>query len=190
MYMRFSSFIVKAITLFLFSTASAFAQETIPFPEKIEQQGFRGVIAKTGNIYISGQPDSAALEWLKAQGVTTVINLRTQGEMDNRQYVPYDEESFIKNLQLQYVHIPLGGDDTPYNPQAVKKFADAVDKAEGKVLLHCTVAWRASHMWAAYLIKYKKIPVDEAISNAKGINFGTLPLEGLLGKDLKIDVEN
>ncbi|HEY7750990.1 MAG TPA: hypothetical protein VH917_01770, partial [Ignavibacteriaceae bacterium] len=70
-----------------------------------------------------------------------------------------------------------------------QKFADVVDNAEGKVLLHCTVARRASNMWAAYLIQFKGLTPDEAIRHAKAINYGDSPLEGLLGKKLKSDFE-
>jgi uncharacterized protein (TIGR01244 family) len=127
---------------------------------------------------------------MAANGVKTVINLRTQREMDNRQQVPYDEAAVAKELGINYVHIPLGGPDTPYTPEAVEKFAAALDKADGKVLLHCTVGWRASHMWAAYLVKHKGVPEAEAIKQAQAINFGgytspnggALPIDGLLGK--------
>lgn len=176
------------ILLGLLFCAVCYSQEAIAFPVKVEIEGFRDVIAKTGHIYISGQPDSTALGWLKSQGVSTIVNLRTQPEMDNRNSVPYDEKATIENLGLEYIHIPLGGDEQPYNPQAVKTFAEALENAEGKVLLHCTVAWRASHMWAAYLVQYKNMPVSKAIEHAKVINFGTLPLEGFLGKKLIIDV--
>jgi len=44
-------------------------------------------------------------------------------------------------------------------------------------------------MLAAYLIQDKSFPPEKAIEHAKGINFGQLPVEGLLGKKLKIDFE-
>ena len=45
-------------------------------------------------------------------------------------------------------------------------FTAAMATAEGKVLLHCTIAWRASHLWAAYLIRERKTPVDGAVADA------------------------
>jgi hypothetical protein len=32
------------------------------------------------------------------------------------------------------------------------------------------VAWRASHLWAAYLIKNRGVEVDSALANARAIN--------------------
>ena len=127
---------------------------------------------------------------MAAKGVKTVINLRTQREMDNRQQVPYDEAALAKELGLNYVHIPLGGPDTPYTPEAVEKFAKAFESANSKVLLHCTVAWRASHLWGAYLIQ-QGIPIPQALDHARKINLmddhrmdgaGNHPLALFLGK--------
>jgi len=171
-------------------SAPAFAQTQIHQPEKLQMPGFQAVISDTGPVYVSGQPSEQALRDLAANGVTTIISLRTQGEMDNRKAVPFDEAALAKELGLTYVHVPLGGPDTPYTPEAVTKVSDAISQSKGKVLLHCTVGWRASHMWAAYLVKEKGFSEDEAIKQASAINFngytppngGPLPIDGLLGK--------
>jgi hypothetical protein len=64
-----------------------------------------------------------------------------------------------------------------------------MSSADGKVLLHCTVAWRASHLWAAYLIRDRKVPVDAALKHARQINLrddapygDQQPIEGFLGR--------
>ena len=182
-------FQIKIVMILLMFPLLLFAQEEVEYPKKIDQTGFRAVLVQTGDVYISGQPDKEALKRMKELGVTTVVNLRTDMEMDNRNFVPYDEKAFIDSLGLKYVHIPQGGEDTPYGPEALDKFAEAVNEAEGKVLLHCTVAWRASHLWAAHLIRYKGFELDEAIRHAKAINFGTLPVEEFLGGKIKWIIE-
>lgn len=183
----------KIIFLFVFSfsffSEVVFSQDSVSFPVKLETDGFKEVIAQSGDLFISGQPDKDSFAKLKSEGVTTIVNLRTPSEMGNREYVPFDEEAVVDSLSMQYVHIPLGGDEYPYTPDAVKKFADAVDNDEGKVLLHCTVARRASYMWAAYLILYKNFSPDKAIEYAKGVNFGEWTLESLLGKKLKVEFQ-
>ncbi len=175
------------VLISLLLPALSLAQGEFPMPEQIDATGFRAVLAVAGDLYISGQPDSASFSRLKGEGVTTVINLRTSQEMSNRSAVPFDEQVVVEALGMRYVHIPLGGADTPYTPEAVQKFADALHAAEGKVLLHCTVAWRASHMLAAYLIRFKGMPTAQALACAKAVNFGELPVEGLLGKEMVID---
>lgn len=174
---------------FVFLTELVFSQDTVSFPVKLDETGFREVIAKVDDLYISGQPDKESFAKLKSEGVTTVVNLRTPQEMENREYVPFDEAAVVDSLGMEYVHIPLGGDEYPYTPDAVKKFADAIANADGKVLLHCTVARRASHMFAAYLILYRNFTPEKAIEYAKAINFGDWPIEGLLGKKLRVEFE-
>jgi hypothetical protein len=59
------------------------------------------------------------------------------------------------------------------------------------VLLHCTIAWRASHLWAAYLIRERNVPAATAIAQTRKINLmdemrmgnsDQQPLEGFLGR--------
>jgi uncharacterized protein (TIGR01244 family) len=143
------------------------------------------------DMFVTGQPTERALRELKEQGVTTVVNLRTPEEMTRN--VKFDEAALVASLGMQYVYLPVRGNDQfPYSPATLTKFADAVGTAKGKVLLHCTVAWRASHLWAAYLIN-RGIPVDSALANARAINLmdehrmgsnGRQPVEDFLDKTL------
>jgi uncharacterized protein (TIGR01244 family) len=143
------------------------------------------------DVFVTGQPTERALRELKAQGVTTVVNLRTPEEMTRN--VKFDEAALVASLGMQYVYLPVRGNDQfPYSPATLTKFSDAVGTAKGKVLLHCTVAWRASHLWAAYLIN-RGIPIDSALANARAINLmdehrmgsnGRQPVEDFLDKTL------
>jgi uncharacterized protein (TIGR01244 family) len=85
--------------------------------------------------------------------------------------VKFDEAALIKSLGMKYVYLPMRGtDDLPYAPKAVQEFAAAMREADGKVLLHCTIAWRASHLWAAYLIQERGVPEEKALNQARAIN--------------------
>jgi uncharacterized protein (TIGR01244 family) len=154
---------------------------------------FQARFAKLGDdVFIGGQPTEKALRDLKAQGVTTVVNLRSPQEMQSA--VKFDEEALVKQLGMRYVYIPMRGTaELPYSPAGLDKFAEAMKTADGKVLLHCTIAWRASHMWSAYLIRERGIPVDEALANARAINLmdtmrmgtnGRQPVEEFLDRSL------
>jgi uncharacterized protein (TIGR01244 family) len=105
--------------------------------------------------------------------------------------VGFDEAALTKELGIRYVHIPMRGTpENPYGPKELDTFAAVMAAADGKVLLHCTVAWRASHLWAAYLIRERNTPVARALSQARLINLmddrpvagGQQPLEGFLGR--------
>jgi len=107
--------------------------------------------------------------------------------MGDRDRVPYDEAAAVKDLEMDYVHIPLGGDDHPYAKAAVEAFASVLAQHDGPVLLHCTVAWRASYLWAAYLVLYQDFSLDDALERGEAIAISPLPLEGLLGRPLKLE---
>ena len=167
--------------------APALAREPVRFPERLYHPGIQAIVADVGPAYISGQPNEAALRELIGRAeVTTVINVRTRQEMDSRTQVPFDEAAVLTELGVAYFHIPLGGPDNPYTPEALTAFARAMAGARGKVLLHCTVGARASSLWAAYLIWHERFDPAEAIRHASAINlppeFDTdTPVNRLLG---------
>jgi uncharacterized protein (TIGR01244 family) len=165
----------------------------VPAPVALDPHGqFQEKFARVGDdVFISGQPTERALRDLHAQGVTTVVNLRTPEEMSKR--VPFDEAALVKELGMDYVYVPVRGNaEFPYSPAAVKSFAAAMSGAKGKVLLHCTIAWRASHLWAAYLIQDRDVPVATALQQARMINLmddmrmdgDQQPVEAFLGRSL------
>jgi uncharacterized protein (TIGR01244 family) len=142
-------------------------------PVRLDTTGmFQARIARVGDdIFVGGQPTEQALRDMRAQGVTTVVNLRTPEEMTRS--VKFDEPAVVAQLGMKYVYLPVrGGAEYPYSPETVTKFSQAVRESKGKVLLHCTVGWRASHLWAAYLIAERGVPVEDALANARAINLG------------------
>lgn len=162
----------------------------VPTPVILDTTGlFQAKYASVGDdMFIGGQPTEKALRDLRAKGVTTVVNLRMPEEMAR---VKFDEAALVKELGMKYVHIPMRGTpENPYGPQQLDTFAAAMSAADGKVLLHCTVAWRASHLWAAYLIRERKMPVATALTQTRLINLmddmrmggDQQPLESFLGR--------
>ena len=160
----------------------------VPNPVTLDPAGlFQAKFVSVGDdMFIAGQPTEKALRDLRARGVTTVVNLRMPEEMAR---VGFDEAALAKELGIRYVYIPMSGrGENPYSPKALDTFAAAMASADGKVLLHCTIAWRASHLWAAYLIRDRNVPVATALSQTRQINLmdemrmsDQQPLEGFLG---------
>jgi len=162
----------------------------VPDPVTLEAKGlFQDKFVSVGDdLFIAGQPTEQGLRELRAKGVSTVVNLRMPEEMAR---VGFDEAALVKELGMTYVHIPMRGTAAnPYGPKELDAFAAALDAADGKVLLHCTVAWRASHLWAAYLIRERHVPVETALAQTRRINLmddmrmggDQQPLEGFLGQ--------
>jgi len=163
----------------------------VPDPVNLDITGmFQDKFASVGDdMFIAGQPTEKALRDLRAKGVTTIVNLRMPEEMSR---IGFDEAALAKELGMRYVHIPMRGTpENPYGPKQLDAFAAAMASADGKVLLHCTIAWRASHLWAAYLIRERNVPAATAVAQARKINLmdemrmgNQQPIEGFLGRAL------
>ena len=162
----------------------------VPAPVLLPLDGmFQERYARVGDdLFIAGQPTERALREMKALGVTTVINLRSPEEMAR---IGFDEPRLVAELGMKYVYIPMRGTAAlPYSPAGLEKFTAAMKEAEGKVLLHCTVAWRASHLWGAFLIQ-QGLPAADALRHTRAINLmdnhrmttsGKQPIEEFLGR--------
>ena len=197
-----TSFIVAALGVLTAAPRVVAAQQftkparitAVAAPTILDTAGlFQDRAARLGeDVFVTGQPTERALRELHEQGVTVVVNLRTPEEMTRN--VKFDEPALVAALGMRYVYLPVRGTgEFPYSPETLAKFAEAVRTANGKVLLHCTIAWRASHLWAAYLIKEVGIPVEAALANAREINLmdehrmgsnGRQPVEDFLDRVL------
>ena len=178
-----------ATACLILASLPAAAGESVPMPVLQATDEFREILVRVGDdLYIAGQPTEQGLRDMAAAGVTTVVNLRTDQEMDNRDVVPFDEAALVDSLDIRYVHVPSGGPDTAYAPDMVAQFDEALRAAKGGVLLHCTVAWRASHLYTAWLYRYGGLTLNEAVEHGRAINLGQLPLEGFLDERLIISV--
>jgi uncharacterized protein (TIGR01244 family) len=194
---RLTSALVAALLLPATASAQQFTHPgkitALSAPHSMDTTGrFQAAIARVGDdVFVGGQPTELGLREMKAAGVTTIVNLRTPEEMAK---IPFDERALAAQLGMKYVNLPVRGTaEFPYSPETVTKFTEAVAKSNGKVLLHCTIGWRASHLWAAYLIRERGVPVDEALANARAINLMDTrrignstkqPVEEFLGRTL------
>lgn len=109
----------------------------------------------------SGQPDKEAWELLAAQGVTTVINLRSDEEMRGS-----DEAGQVAAASMHYVHIPVaGGGDV--NRANAARLHEAVASAPGKVLVHCASGNRVGALLAIDASDRRQLDVDQAVAYGK-----------------------
>lgn len=148
--------------------------------------GFKTRIHREGRIYIGGQPDQDALRTMAEHGVAAVINLRTPKELEDTTKVFFDEAALVDSLGLEYIWVPLGGKEHPYTPAAVDTFAATLERIPGPVLVHCTAAGRASHLWAAYLVNYQGFGVTEAYARGVVTGIGITPFAKMTDKKLKM----
>ena len=162
--------------------------ETMP-ARVTDIEGVNKNLLPDGRVFIGGQPSKDALARLKERGVTAVVCLRTAKEMDYRERVSFDEASVVTDLGIEHVFIPLGGDNHPYTPAAVDRFAEVLNHHKGPAFLHCTMGWRASCLWVAYLIREQGFSLDDAMAHGEAIAVSSPPLADLLDRKVKLALE-
>jgi uncharacterized protein (TIGR01244 family) len=144
-------------------------------------------VHREGKLLISAQPTEETIDWLAAEGVKTVINLRTNRENRNN---GFDEQALTQDLGMDFVHIPMGGEDD-YTPEQVRQFAAAFreGEAKGDVLVHCSSGGRARLIWMAYLIEELGLEPEAAIARANKLGGRPWELDRLLGGSLSITMQ-
>ena len=174
----------KTFTLFMFLLLFAtmvFSQDrklSISDPVLIDESYN---LYSADDVFLAGQPMLTSLDSLIDAGVTLVINLRTDDEMD---HLNFDEAKHLKSKKVKYLHIPMGG-DAGYQAKAIDKMGKSINKTDGKVLIHCRSAGRATYAWMAWLIRYQDYSIDEAVRMGNEARFA-VPFFDLLGYPVTI----
>ena len=137
---------------------------------------------QAGDFFISGQPTDSIISALKDQDIGLIINVRTPEEMEIIKENGFDEEAFLDSLNIPYVNVPIGG-NYGFTQTSIKEINAAIQLHEGKVMIHCRGAGRATNAWMAWLINYYDFPIDDAISLGRQMQF-RFYLEDLLGHEL------
>src|SRR6185295_14063047 len=120
-----------------------------------------------------GQPTTAQLSELKAQGITTVINLRVVGEAG---FDAPAEEADVKKLGMKYFHIPVSG-QTPKDEQA-DEFLKITDDAKNRpVFIHCASANRVGAFFMIRRVLRDGMTFEAAKAEATKIGLQSAALE-------------
>lgn len=135
---------------------------------------------RAGRFVVGAQPTEADLDRLRAQGVGTVINLRSTRETEDE--IGFDEAARAERLGMEYVFIPLGGDEG-YGPEDVDAFAAALDACDGDALVHCASGGRARAMMSAWLISRRGWSPEMAEAWRRSAGEKPDALEQLLGEE-------
>lgn len=111
-------------------------------------------------VYRGGQPRPEGFEWLKRQGIKTIINLRKE----------HDERNEIEALGLNYVYIPVDPrDEIPMS--TLRMFLDTLtDPARQPVFVHChRGADRTGFMVGVYRVAREGWSAPKAYAQARDI---------------------
>ena len=117
--------------------------------------------ARTGDVYIGGQPSESALESFAALGVTTVVSTRAEDEID------WDERARVEALGMKFVRIPMPGPVTEISDEQVMRLDSVLEYSQEPVLLHCGSGNRVSGLWGSWLAAERGVEPAEALRLAE-----------------------
>ncbi len=123
------------------------------------------------DIYLAGQPTAEDFQEFKKRGVKSVLNLRTKDEMD------FDEAKTLKNLGLEYHHIPIASPDslTDENFDKLRKLLN--EKEQRPLVLHCASANRVGAVWLAHRVLDGGLTYEAALAEAKTVGLKAPAME-------------
>jgi uncharacterized protein (TIGR01244 family) len=116
-----------------------------------------------------GQPTMEGLAQLKAQGVRTIINLRTPGE-----YAMAEEEAKARELDLRYFNIPVVYRD-PKDEQVDEFLKLTDDPANRPAFIHCTAAIRVGAFWMIRRVLRDGFTLEKAEEEARTVGLVNAP---------------
>ena len=146
-----------AATLLLLFQAFA----SIPSPELESTASITRFQMVAPGLYRGGQPERESFEHLKKNGIKTIINLRTEN----------DEEAIVKELGMNYIHIPVSIKIWSKIPsQAIEKYFSVLnDPANYPIFFHCRRgADRTGAMASFYRIAVQGWEPRQAYEEARG----------------------
>jgi uncharacterized protein (TIGR01244 family) len=108
----------------------------------------------------SGQPDERELTAIAAAGYSVVLNIALH---DDPRYSLQDEARTVRELGMQYVHIPVRF-DAP-TPKDFNSFVAALAAhRDAKLWVHCAANKRVSVFLGLYWHLHEGVPLDKAFA--------------------------
>jgi uncharacterized protein (TIGR01244 family) len=132
-------------------------------PEMDEVTSIRRFLRVEKDVCTGGQPRTAQLAKLKAEGIKTILNLRPPDEHDAAK-----EEARAKELGMRYIDIPVSfGNPKDEQVEEFLKITD--DPANRPVFIHCAAAIRVAAFWMIRRVVRDGWTNEKALEEAKKI---------------------
>lgn len=140
-----------------------------PAPAAQELPPIRNFLQVTPEFCTGGQPRVEHFAKLKADGVKSVLNLRTPGE-----HRAEEEEAAARNAGLTYFNIPVVY-SAPTEAQADEFLRLTDDPATRPMFIHCTAAIRVGAFWMIRRVLRDRMPADAALEEAQKVGLVNAP---------------
>jgi len=140
-----------------------------PAPAPSSPANIRNFLKVTPEFCTGGQPRIDVFTALKADGVKTVLNLRTADE-----HAVADERAAVEAAGMKYFHVPVVYRDP--KPEQVDEFLKITDDAANRpMFIHCTAAIRVGGFWLIRRVLRDNWSWDAALEDAKKVGLTTAP---------------
>jgi len=141
---------------------------TMPLVAGADQSVWKYRFELADGITAAGQPDETGLKELAEDGYAAVIDLRGAGEDRG-----LDEKSFVENLGMDYVPLPIAGRDA-ISFENARRLDQILSSYEKPVLVHCGSSNRVGALFA---LREKLHGADDEEALSFGKSAGMTSLE-------------
>lgn len=127
------------------------------------------------DLYFAGQIAADDIARFAEMGVSTIINLRMQGEMNS---LGFAEADLVEAAGMKYVHVPMGR--TLPGQEQLDEVLDLITRAtagDGKVVVHCKSANRVGGVWTAFRCERIGLSLEESLAEGRRIGLKSQGLE-------------
>lgn len=129
----------------------------------------RNFLQVTPEFCTGGQPRVEHYAKLKADGVKSVLNLRTPGE-----HRAEEEQEAVRKAGLKYFNIPFVF-SAPTDAQADEFLRLTDEPANRPMFIHCTAAVRVGAFWMIRRVLRDGMPVEAALEEARKVGLVNAP---------------
>lgn len=137
---------------------SLWARTTVAQPTAPAVQGIKNFRAVDTKLLRGAAPGREGFESLAAAGVTTIVDLRAEENLEI-------DTALLDQLGIQRVSLPIRDGQAPTTGE-VEHFLKIVDGADGKVFVHCGAGvGRTGAMAASYLVAKGMKPSEALLRN-------------------------
>ena len=129
--------------------------------EKAELGETRNV-HRCGELFLAGQFGPQDIAKIKAAGITRVISLRTNGEID------WNQKKALDEADLEFIVVPFRAPED-LTDDVFDKVRDLLDNSDQPTLFHCGSANRVGGVWMARRVLDEGVDLETAAKEAKTI---------------------
>ena len=127
-------------------------------------------VHQSGDIIFAGQFEEADIPKLKEAGVTQVISLRKDNELD------WDEAKVVKEAGLKHASVSFQTADE-LSDEKIAELRELLGGTDGKTMLHCGSGNRVGAVWITHRVLDDGVEIDTAIEEAKTIGLKSEPMK-------------